>query len=158
MIVVSDASPLIALARVNRVDLLRSVFGRLIIPESVWKEVALSGADKAGSGHFAQADWIQTRSVSDQALVNLLRHDLGAGEAEAIVLARELNADFVLMDEQFGRSIARNLGVKVVGLVGALIEARERGLLSDAAKLADELQNRAGFWISQELRNLIVGQ
>lgn len=53
MIVVSDASPLIALARVNRVDLLRSVFGRLIIPEAVWKEVALSGADKAGSNDFA---------------------------------------------------------------------------------------------------------
>ncbi|MCK9589713.1 MAG: DUF3368 domain-containing protein [Terrimicrobiaceae bacterium] len=158
MIVVSDASPLIALARVNRVDLLRSVFGRLIIPEAVWNEVALSGADKAGSGEFAKADWIQIRPVTDHALVNLLRHDLGAGEAEAIVLAKELNADFVLMDEQFGRSIARNLGLKVVGIVGVLIEARERGLISDAAELADELQNRAGFWISQELRNLVIGQ
>lgn len=158
MTVVSDASPLIALARINRVDLLRSVFGQLMIPEAVWKEVALSGAEKAGSGEFAQADWIQTRSVSNQAILGLLKRDLGAGEAEAIVLAQEVKADFVLMDERLGRSVARKLGLKVVGIVGVLIEARKRGLISDAAKLADDLRDQAGFWISEELRSLITGE
>ena len=60
-------------------------------------------------------------------LVSLLRHDLGAGEAEAIVLARETSADFLLMDERLGRSAAQRLGLKAVGLVGVLVEDRERG-------------------------------
>ena len=89
--------------------------------------------------------------------MNLLRHDLGAGESEAIVLARETGADFVLMDERLGRSAARNLGLKVVGLVGVLIEARERGLISDANELIDQLHRQAGFWISADLRKLVTG-
>jgi len=123
MIVVADASPLIAMARVEKLDLLRTLFGRLLIPDAVWKEVVEAGADKAGTVDVAGAKWIERRSIMDSSLVNLLKHDLGAGEAEAIVLARELNADFVLMDERLGRSAARSLGLKVVGLVGVLIEA-----------------------------------
>lgn len=81
MIVVSDASPLIALARVKRVELLQPLFGRLIVPEAVWREVALSGMDKAGSSDFAQADWIQTCAVSDLALVASLECSSRHGNA-----------------------------------------------------------------------------
>jgi uncharacterized protein len=156
MIVVADASPLIALARVGRLDLLESVFGRLLVPDAVWREVVESGFDRAGTVEIAKAPWIERRAVVDESLVNLLRHDLGAGEAEAIVLAREAKADFVLMDERLGRSAARNLGLKVVGLVGVLIEARERGLITDAQALVEQLHQQAGFWISAELRKLIT--
>ncbi len=157
MIVVSDASPLIALARIGRIDLLRSLFGRLLVPDAVWSEVAEAGAGKWGAENVVQASWIERRSIMDKALVNLLRHDLGAGEAEAIVLARESNADFVLMDERLGRSAARNLGLKAVGVVGVLIEARERGLITDPSEIVDRLHRQAGFWISAELRKLITG-
>lgn len=87
MTVVSNASPLIALARVNRLELLRALFGRLIIPDAVWNEIVLSGVGKAGKADFLRADWIETRPVNDRALTSLLKHDLGAGESEAIVLA-----------------------------------------------------------------------
>ena len=157
MIVVADASPLIALARVGRVELLRSVFGQLLVPDAVWREVVEAGVEKAGTVDVAAANWIERRTVLDLSLVNLLRHDLGAGESEAIVLARETGADFVLMDERLGRSAARNLGLKVVGLVGVLIEARERGLISDANELIDQLHRQAGFWISADLRKLVTG-
>ena len=95
--------------------------------------------------------------MRDQSLVNLLRHDLGAGEAEAIALARECNADLLLIDERLGRSAAKSLGLKVVGLVGVLIEARERGLVLDAGTLINRLHIEAGFWISEDLRNLVTG-
>lgn len=158
MIVVSDASPLIALARIERLELLRSLFGRLIIPNAVWRELVLSGDDKAGNKALLQADWVETHSVSDDTLTNLLRHDLGAGESEAIVLAKELGADFLLIDERLGRSAAKNLGIKTVGLIGALIEARRRGLLPDAPLIANELREKAGFWISKELYALLIGE
>jgi predicted nucleic acid-binding protein len=157
MIVVSDASPLIALGRIGRLDLLREIFGSLVIPDAVWKEVVESGIDKEGSVNVAEAVWISQQSVLDHSLVNLLRHDLGAGEAEAIVLARECNADFLLIDERLGRSAAKSLGLKVVGLVGVLIEARERGLVSDAGTLMDRLHDDARFWISEDLRKLVTG-
>ena len=157
MIVVADASPLIAMARIRRLDLLRSVFGHLLVPDAVWREVVEAGEDKAGTIDVTAANWIERRAIVDSSLVNLLRHDLGAGEAEAIVLAREARADFVLMDERLGRSAAHNLGLKVVGLVGVLIEARERGLITDANEIMDQLHRQAGFWISTELRQLVTG-
>jgi len=156
MIVVADASPLIAMARIGRLDLLRSVFGRLLVPGAVWREVVEGGGDKAGAADVAAADWIERRAVVDSSLVNLLRHDLGAGEAEAIVLAREAKADFVLMDERLGRSAAHALGLKVVVVVGVLIEARARGLITDANEIMDQLHQQAGFWISAELRKLVT--
>ncbi len=73
------------------------------------------------------------------------------------MLAREAQADFVLMDERLGRSAARSLGIKTVGVVGILIEARERGLLIDAGQVVDRLHREAGFWLSPELRKLITG-
>lgn len=156
MIIVSDASPLIALGRIGKLDLLREIFGSLILPDSVWREVVEAGTQKLGADAVGSAPWISRQSVHDQDLVNLLRHDLGAGEAEAIVLARECNADFLLIDERLGRSAAKNLGLKVVGLVGILIEARDRGLIPDAESLMNRLHDEAGFWISEDLRKLVT--
>ncbi len=102
MIVVADASPLIALARIGRLELLREVFGTLLLPDAVWREVVESGVGRAGADAVLHADWIERRSVADGALVAALRCDLGAGEAEAIVLARETGAALVLMDERHG--------------------------------------------------------
>jgi len=158
MTVVADASPLIALARIGRLDLLRTVFGGLLLPDAVWGEVVAAGLDKAGSATVMQADWIERRRVADAGLVLLLMRDLGAGEAEAIVLARETGADFVLIDERAGRTAAKRLGLRVTGLVGVLIEARERGILLDAAAVVDDLQRKAGFWLSDELRLMVVGR
>jgi predicted nucleic acid-binding protein len=60
-------------------------------------------------------------------------------------------------DERLGRSAARSLGLTVVGLVGVLIEARERGLVTDASEIMDQLHQKAGFWISADLRKLVTG-
>ena len=61
------------------------------------------------------------------------------------------------MDERLGRSAAHSLGLKVVGLVGVLIEARDRGLITNANEIMDQLHRQAGFWISAELRKLVTG-
>ncbi len=79
MIIVSDASPLIALGRIGKLDLLREIFGSLILPDAVWKEVVEAGMQKLGADAGGAAPWSSRQSVHDQALVNLLRHDLGAG-------------------------------------------------------------------------------
>ncbi len=158
MIVVADSSPLIALARVGRLDLLRERFGRLLLPIAVWQEVVASGADRAGAEAVQNADWIEKRSIVDAGLVHLLQQNLGPGEAEAIVLAREAKADFLLVDERLGRAAAIRLGLRVTGLIGVLLDARERGRLPDAASVVADLRHKAGFWISDELCALILGE
>ena len=157
MKVVVDASPLIALARIERLELLREMFGGIVVPSAVWREVAAAGLDKAGAGQVATAEWISRQDVADQSAVEHLQRDLGAGEAEAIVLARELQADLLIMDEALGRGIARSSGLPTVGLVGVLIEARKRSLLPEAGSIAEALHRKAGFWLSADLRRLVAG-
>jgi predicted nucleic acid-binding protein len=156
MIIVADASPLIALSRVGRLDLLRQMFGTLVVPEAVWQEVASVPDDRPGSVELRSSAWVSHTAVQDTALVRLLRQDLGAGESEAIVLAHELRADVLLIDERLGRSAATRLGLAITGLVGVLIDARRRGLLPDASQVVESLRNEAGFWISDPLVKLII--
>ena len=157
MIVVADASPLIALARIGRLEMLRDVFGTICLPDAVWREVVEAGVNRTGADAVLHARWIERRSVTDGTLISVLRRNLGAGEAEAIVLAREMGAALVLMDERMGRAAAMRLGLRVTGLVGVLIEARERGILTDAEMVAEALHQRAGFWLSDELRRMVTG-
>ena len=135
--------------------MLNELFGQLIIPDAVWQEVIESNPEKAGACEVMSAAWIERRSVQDVSLANLLRQDLGAGESEAIVLAREAHADILLMDERRGRAAAKRLGIPCTGLVGVLIEARQRGLVAHPRMIALELRERAGFWISDELMDLL---
>jgi predicted nucleic acid-binding protein len=155
--VVADASPVIALARIGRLELLRDVFHSICLPDAVWREVAEAGLDRAGAHTVLHADWITRRSIADEAMVSVLRRDLGAGEAEAIVLAHEAGADVLVIDERMGRAAATRLGLRVTGLVGVLIEARERGLLPDAEAVIEALHRRAGFWLTDELRRMVTG-
>ena len=157
MIVVADASPLVALARIGRLELLHSIFGGVLLPEAVWQELVGAGVERSGVSEFFEASWVQRRPAADSGLVALLRRDLGAGESEAIALAREIGADLLLIDERMGRLAAKRLGLKVTGLVGILIEARERGLITNAEEIVTDLHQKAGFWLSDELRRLVVG-
>lgn len=136
--------------------LLREAFKQVAVPEAVWSEIISHNDSKVGVQELGYASWIERRAVTDVHLVQLLRKDLGPGESEAIVLAREIAADFVLMDERLGRSAAQRLGLRCVGLVGFLIEAKRRGLLADADQTAELLREKAGFWVSQELLDLLL--
>lgn len=96
MTVVSNASPLINLARIGQLDLLRQLYGELWIPDAVRYEVVEEGYGRAGAEEVRAADWIKTQTVSNQPLVRVLTYELDAGEAEAIVLALEKSADLLL--------------------------------------------------------------
>jgi len=101
--IVSNASPLIGLVRIGRLELLRQLYKELFIPEAVWREVVVEGAGQPGAEDVQAATWIETRPATNRQLVKALQQELDAGEAEAIALALEINADFLLMDEHLGR-------------------------------------------------------
>jgi len=91
------------------------------------------------------------RSVSNRLAVDILRRELGPGEAEAIVLAKELGADLVLVDDERAREIARSLGLRIAGTIALLLMAWEKDLLvKNPVDIAEEMRAK-GVWISDEL-------
>lgn len=147
MIVVANAGPLIALAQIVHFTLLQQLYGELHIPPAVREEVVALGRGRPGAIEVSAANWIHVVEVRDTTAVQLLRDRLDAGESEAIVLAIEMNADLLLIDEGRGRRVAEARGLKKAGTVGTLVVAKKRGLIPAVAPLLDRLV-AAGFRMS----------
>ena len=156
MIVVSDTSPLMNLAVVGRLDVLQQLYGHILVPDSVRDEIVVKGKAKPGVTDIGTLEWIEIRHVDDRTRVNMLRLELDMGEAEAIALALEVQADLVLLDERKGRFIAKRLGLKYFGLLGVLVEAKQRRLLPAVKPVVDDLIRGAGFWIDGELYEQVL--
>jgi len=156
MNVMSNASPLIALVRIGQLDLLRQLYSGIIIPEAVWHEVVVQGAEQPGAAAVSSASWIVQRTVANRPLVHALRQELDAGEAEAIALAVEISDSLLLMDERLGRDTARHFGIRYTGVVGVLIEAKHKGYVQAIQPLLDALRDLAGFHISAALYRRVL--
>lgn len=151
MSVVCNASPLINLAQIGLLTLLRDLYHTLVIPDAVWHEVVVAGAGQPGAREVQAADWITVQPVTNRPLVQALQQELDAGEAEAIALALELTAELLIMDERLGRETAQHLGVPCIGVIGVLLEARHSGKIHALTPYLDALRHQAGFWISEPL-------
>jgi predicted nucleic acid-binding protein len=146
LLIVSDTSPILNLVAVGRLELLRDLYGSIVIPPAV-------SAELYANGIFLTADWVEVIEPGNRAAVDGLRAELDAGESEAIVLAQQLKASLLLMDERLGRRAAIQLGLDVTGLLGILAEGKKRGLINLCAPLLDSMIARAGFWIGERLRS-----
>lgn len=156
MIVVSNTSPLINLAAVGLLDLLPKIYGQVTIPQAVANEMASIVARKSLGFDPAVAPWVIVRPVTDQPLLHQLELHLDSGEAEAITLANELAADQLLIDESLGRKQAKSLGLRIIGVVGILLLAKQRGLLPAVKPVLSDLQTRAGFWLGQAIVEAVL--
>lgn len=153
-LVVSNAGPLITLAKIQRSQLLKDLFGHIVIPRAVFEEIVLRGAAEPGAEETRSADWIETRLAMDDLSVSVLRENLGAGESEAIVLAQELGADLLLLDDALARRKAERLGLNVVGTLGVLLLAKREGQLDAVKPVLIELQRtdfRASLRVYEEV-------
>jgi len=93
--------------------------------------------------------------VSNRELVLALIRDLDQGEAESIALAIELEADLLILDEREGRRSAKRFGLNVTGVLGVLLEAKAADLIQEVRPLVQELRDRAGFYLSEDVQQLI---
>ncbi len=151
MIIVSDSSPLIALSDLDKLDLLQKLYGHIVIPEAVWAETVIAGREKPGRAALFQASWISHVAVKDQSLVNYFLQELDLGESEAIALAVELDADFLLIDERLGREVAVRFGITPTGIIGILLAAKAEGLVDAIKPDLDRLRSELNFWLSDSL-------
>jgi predicted nucleic acid-binding protein len=119
-----------------------------MVPLAVYREIEV-GKNRDVYTDLQQLNWVTIQPLANPAARSYL-FDLDDGEAEALVLAKEQNADFVIIDEKLGRRYAGQLGVAVTGTVGVLLGAKEQRLIGEIAPLLYELQKRQS-WISENL-------
>lgn len=146
MKVVSNSTTLVHLSAIGQLDLLRRLFGRIYIPHEVYQEVVVAGSGKPSADEVQAATWIEVRQVTNQLALSLLKATLGSGEAACIVLAAEMQADLVVLDDRLARIQAQEQGLKVVGTVGILLNAAERGEVEFTSALDSLLSS--GFRLS----------
>lgn len=150
MIVVSDTTPLSELAKIGRLDILKDIYGEILIPKEVYDEVT-TGNHPAAELIKATA-WVQIRSIENVHLFDQLRRmtRLGKGECAAMVLTEELDADQLRMDDLDARRVALSRSLPVIGTIGTLILAKQQGLIDSVKDVLDELR-RSGKWINPRL-------
>jgi predicted nucleic acid-binding protein len=144
--VVSNSSPLIALDAIGKLDLLQNLFAEIAIPPAVNRETAFS---------TASALWIREVSLHQPIPPQLSSTSLGAGETEAMSLALELKAQWLLLDDKAARRVAKSLGVPVIGTLGLLLACKRRGLIPAVKPLVDALL-QSGFRVSPSLYQRVL--
>ena len=145
MIVVADTSPLLHLARIGRLELLPTVVGRVTIPRTVWDELIQPGTRTDVAAIIETATWIDL--VDDPGIQDI---GLDPGETAAILLAEQLGADALLIDERRGRAVAASRGIAVIGTLGIVAGAKRLGALERTAPIVAALRDD-GFWLSEAL-------
>src|SRR5688572_28789608 len=155
MIVVSDSSTLVSLAAIGHLHLLHEFFGRVILPGAVLNEVLAGGKGKPGFHELTSLEWLEVIAVVDRNALQPLDH-LDLGEAEAIVLAQELAADLLLMDELDGRHAAAERGLHIIGVLGLLSRAKHEGRIPALKPLLQRLRAEMRFRISVSLLRRVL--
>lgn len=152
MIVVADTSVILNLCRVHHEHLLQQLFQRVLIPTEVADEFARLTKIQGRFSGLGLPDWIEILPAPKSFPPEVIQAQLNIGESAAIALCLNQKADALLIDEKAGREVATKLGVRTVGILGILVDARAGKLIPSVEVLLNRLENEANFWISSELR------
>lgn len=157
VIVVSDTSAISNLIQIDQLSILTKLFPDIVVPVTVYAEVIRLNEFGISINQFVYAlskdeGQIRIQEILDPLdELSELRSFLDQGEAEAIILAQELRADWLLIDERLGRKAATERGLPVIGLLGVLRLAKQENLVSHIKPLLNDLKTKAGFWFSDKL-------
>lgn len=128
-IIISDTSSLIALTNIGELEILKKVYEGVVITPEIAKEYGLE-----------TPDWIRVEQVNDKLKFKLLNLELDEGESSGIALALENESSLLIIDEKKGRGIAKKLGIKITGLLGVMIRAKETGVVERIQPLIEKLE------------------
>ncbi len=137
MNIVSNSSPLISLAKIRKLDVLEY---NVVIPKAVFDEITRPKKEYVKELYKWGID--KTVDIKNKKAVEYLELIIGRGEAETIVLAEELDIDAVLIDDLKARRIAKLRGLNVIGTIGVLLDAKEKGRIDEVKPLLDMLINK----------------
>lgn len=147
---ICNTGPLIALAIVDQIEILSSLFDQVTVPLTVHEEILAGGPYGVGVDSYKKAKWLHHIQIEGSVDV-LLEAVLDRGEAEVLQAAMSLQADWVLIDERKARKIARSIyGLRVVGTAGILVEAKKQGIIPKVGDLLFEMRSK-GYWIHESI-------
>ena len=149
--VLANTTPLIALANINKLELLQKLYGTIMVPKAVVDEIVREPARHRVSG----CPWIKVESIHDQSQKDLFRARLHAGEVEVMILAREQKADLLIIDDNAAKKTAKFLGFQVTGTLGVLLKAKKEGYLEKLEPVLSELI-RDGLFISDDIKERVL--
>jgi predicted nucleic acid-binding protein len=152
---VVDTSPLIFLAKLDRLDLLQRGADQIVAPPAVFREIEEHPDSASEKIEDVKTSWLSSREVEDRRLVEVLMADLDTGESEVIALALESKAERVVLDDLDARRLAQRLGVAPVGTLGLLLAAKMRGEIPSLRAEIDRLR-QAGFRVSPALSQAVL--
>ena len=153
-LVVSDTSPLRAIHYLGLLPILDEMFAPIVVPPAVQREL-ISPPPRFDSIDLAGFPFIVVQSPRDQQQVQLLRQTLDLGESEALALAIEIRADAILVDESAGRRAATQNGVRWLGTLGILLQAKAEGRIGQVRPLVEKLTDELGFFVSDRLKQRV---
>ena len=159
MLVVSDTTPIISLLKIEKLELLRDLYREVVIPKAVYDELTSNDAYAAERNAVDNADYITTKEVKNGEEVKKLQamSGLQLGESEALVLANEIKADLLLVDEVPGRNMAREMQLDFTGTIGILVQAiRCKKLSGEEVEDCVDTLRQNGRHISKELYEILV--
>ncbi len=151
--VIVNSTPIIALSKAGKLDILKSMYGRIIIPQAVFDEVTAKD-DSVRAMLLGNNDWIEVRSITNIAEKLAFRSRLHDGEVEVMILAREIEADLVVIDDYAARKTAEYIGLNLTGTVGVLIKARQNGYIDRVMPIVQVMEQN-GIYYSERLKEQI---
>lgn len=153
--VVVNTTPLIALCHVGQLTILKKLYGKIIIPEAVYKELAAKEESVCKREVDKFSDWIRVDKIKNQMAKSMYRTQLHDGEVEVMILSKEISADVVIIDDANAKKHAKYLGLPVTGTLGVLIKAKKEGYIEELKPILYQMIEK-GIYISPKLIELCL--
>ena len=146
--VIVNTSPLIVFNDLGKLDLLKNLYGQVIIPHAVYEELTAKSSEHLIS--FEAFPWIKVTRIQNELAKKFFETQLHAEEVEVMILAKEQSADLVIIDDANAKKHAKRLGITTTGTLGVLIKAKNEGFIDNLQPLIEEMQFN-GFYISKSI-------
>lgn len=155
--VIVNSTPLIVLCNIGQLRILRDVYGEIIIPEAVYREIT-EKEDSACIQIMSAKEWIHVAKIEDSSEKKMYKAKLHDGEVEVMILAQEKGRDsLVIIDDNAAKKTAKYLGLTVTGTMGVLLKAKRLGIIKEVKPILQEMK-KSGFYISDSLIKLVLKQ
>ena len=150
-----NSSPFIALGCINKIYLLTELFSEVLIPQEVYNETVVNGKNSDVLNAVKANSKFKILAATNIILMEFLNDHLDKGESEVIALAKEVGVTTVVIDEAKGRKIARRHGLNVIGSLGILVLAKNKGLISHIKECIEQME-RYGIRIGNDLKAQVL--
>ena len=152
--VVANSTPLIILGNIDGLKILKGLYGEIIIPRAVFEEVT-SKDDDAKINLSQNLSWIKILEVQDKSNRKIYQAKLHDGEVEVMMLANEISADLLIIDDDAAKKTAKFLGFTVTGTLGVILKAKSEGIIPQVKPIVAEML-RQGFYISPTIIETVL--